>query len=62
MCGCGGTPRQFVGQATARNRLPLDYSVASLRVVDFIVDGLRKGEPDRGGGRARAVRARRVHG
>ncbi|WP_369261479.1 hypothetical protein [Streptomyces sp. R35] len=38
----------FVRQATARNRLPLDYSVNSLRVVDFIVDGLRKGSPDRG--------------
>lgn len=38
---------QFVRQITARNRLPLDYSVNSLRVVDFIVDGLRKGSPDR---------------
>ncbi|AVH61194.1 hypothetical protein C4B68_15150 [Streptomyces dengpaensis] len=38
---------QFVRQITARHRLPLDYSVNSLRVVDFIVDGLRKGEPDR---------------
>lgn len=35
----------FVRQATARNRLPLDYSVNSLRVVDFIVDGLRKEAP-----------------
>jgi len=33
----------FVARATARNRLPLDYSVASLRVVDFLIDGLRKG-------------------
>lgn len=33
---------QFVREVTARNRLPLDYSVASLRVVDFIIDGLRK--------------------
>jgi hypothetical protein len=33
---------EFVRDVTARNRLPLDYSVASLRVVDFIVDGLRK--------------------
>lgn len=39
---------QFVRQITARNRVPLDYSVNSLRVVDFIVDGLRKGEPERG--------------
>ncbi|GHG89722.1 hypothetical protein [Streptomyces lanatus] len=34
---------QFVARVTARNRLPLDYSVASLRVVDFLIDGLRKG-------------------
>ncbi|WP_037822883.1 hypothetical protein [Streptomyces sp. NRRL B-24720] len=33
----------FVERVTARNRLPLDYSVESLRVVDFVVDGLRKG-------------------
>ncbi len=33
----------FVSRVTARNRLPLDYSVASLRVVDFLIDGLRKG-------------------
>ncbi|MGP4083505.1 hypothetical protein [Streptomyces sp. KR55] len=33
----------FVTRVTARNRLPLDYSVASLRVVDFLIDGLRKG-------------------
>jgi hypothetical protein len=32
----------FVGRVTVRNRLPLDYSVASLRVVDFLVDGLRR--------------------
>ncbi|WP_425247645.1 hypothetical protein [Streptomyces sp. NEAU-NA10] len=37
----------FVARVTARNRLPLDYSVASLRVVDFLVDGLRKGGADR---------------
>ncbi|WP_243766358.1 hypothetical protein [Streptomyces sp. GC420] len=37
----------FVTRVTARNRLPLDYSVASLRVVDFVVDGLRKGKADR---------------
>ncbi|MEU1333102.1 hypothetical protein [Streptomyces sp. NPDC005865] len=35
--------RGFVAHATARNRLPLDFSVASLRVVDFLIDGLRKG-------------------
>ncbi len=37
---------EFVRDVTARNRLPLDYSVASLRVVDFIVDGLRKSGRD----------------
>jgi hypothetical protein len=37
----------FVARVTARNRVPLDYSVASLRVVDFLVDGLRKGGADR---------------
>lgn len=36
----------FVTRVTARNRLPLDYSVASLRVVDFLIDGLRKGGAD----------------
>ncbi|MFF3906599.1 hypothetical protein ACFYZJ_11505 [Streptomyces sp. NPDC001848] len=33
----------FIARVTARNRLPMDYSVAGLRVVDFMVDGLRKG-------------------
>jgi len=33
----------FVRESTRRNRLPLDYSVDSLRTVDVIVDGLRKG-------------------
>ncbi|KOG31913.1 hypothetical protein [Streptomyces resistomycificus] len=36
----------FVARVTARTRLPLDYSVASLRVVDFLIDGLRKGGAD----------------
>lgn len=36
----------FVSRVTARNRLPLDYSEASLRVVDFLIDGLRKGRAD----------------
>jgi hypothetical protein len=44
---CAGDMRSsaagFVARVTARNRLPLDYSVASLRVVDFLIDGLRKG-------------------
>ncbi|WP_461079620.1 hypothetical protein [Streptomyces deserti] len=33
----------FVARVTARHRLPLDFSVGSLRVVDFLIDGLRKG-------------------
>lgn len=37
----------FVARATARNRLPLDYSERSLRVVDFMIGGLRKGGADR---------------
>lgn len=37
----------FVSRVTARNRLPLDYTVASLRVVDFLIDGLRKGGAER---------------
>ncbi|MFD5793296.1 hypothetical protein ACFWIO_07105 [Streptomyces diastatochromogenes] len=37
----------FVARATARTRLPLDYSERSLRVVDFLIDGLRKGGADR---------------
>ncbi|WKX11986.1 hypothetical protein [Streptomyces sp. NL15-2K] len=37
----------FVTRLTTRNRLPLDYSVASLRVVDFLIDGLRKGGGER---------------
>lgn len=37
----------FVSGITAGNRLPLDYSVASLRIVDRLIDGLRKGGADR---------------
>ncbi|MFE0100083.1 hypothetical protein [Streptomyces sp. NPDC059009] len=37
----------FVAEVTSRNRLPLDYSVQSLRVVDFVVEGLRKGGKNR---------------
>ncbi|WAZ23676.1 hypothetical protein STRCI_005035 [Streptomyces cinnabarinus] len=46
-----GYTAAFVARVTARSRLPLDYSVASLRVVDFLIDGLRKGgaDPDRAG-------------
>ena len=38
---------QFVARVTERNRLPLDYGVASLRLVDLVVDGLRRDQPDR---------------
>ena len=31
----------FVRRLSRRGRLPLDYSVASLRVADFLLDGLR---------------------
>jgi hypothetical protein len=37
----------FVAGVTANHRLPLDYSVASLRIVDRLIDGLRKGGADR---------------
>ncbi|MET9383193.1 hypothetical protein ABZY09_19485 [Streptomyces sp. NPDC002928] len=37
----------FVSHIAARTRLPLDYSVRSLRVVDFLIDGLHKGGADR---------------
>ncbi|MEV0118129.1 hypothetical protein AB0H77_33630 [Streptomyces sp. NPDC050844] len=42
-----GHAARFVARASARSRLPLDYSVASLRVVDSLVDGLRAGTPER---------------
>ncbi|WP_181387335.1 hypothetical protein [Streptomyces sp. Act143] len=44
--GMRGRAAEFVTGITARSRLPLDYSVASLRVVDFLVDGVRKGGAD----------------
>ncbi|MGW1926764.1 hypothetical protein ACWCQ0_48750 [Streptomyces massasporeus] len=34
---------EFVARATTRARLPLDYTAASLRVVDRLIDGLRQG-------------------
>ncbi|MFE3633770.1 hypothetical protein [Streptomyces sp. NPDC059168] len=37
----------LVTRVTARGRLPLDYSERSLRLVDFLIDGLRKGGADR---------------
>lgn len=33
----------FVAGTTGRSRLPLDYSERSLRIADFLIDGLRKG-------------------
>lgn len=42
-----GNAREFVARVTVRNRLPLDFSVASLRVVDFLIAGLRKGDRGR---------------
>ena len=42
-----GYTSEFVAGLTARNRLPLDYSVASLRLVDLVVDGLRRNRPER---------------
>lgn len=44
--GMRGQAAEFVTRVAARGRLPLDYSVASLRVVDFLIDGLRKGGAD----------------
>ncbi|GGR31295.1 hypothetical protein GCM10010282_24730 [Streptomyces roseolus] len=41
-----GYAAEFVSRATARTRLPLDYSVASLRIVDRVVDGLRRTTDD----------------
>jgi len=38
---------EFVRRVSARNRLTLDYSVRSLRLVDFVVDGIREGGSER---------------
>ncbi|MCX5202934.1 hypothetical protein OG897_15935 [Streptomyces sp. NBC_00237] len=38
----------FVERVTVGQRLPLDFSVKSLRVVDFLVDDLRSGEAEEG--------------
>lgn len=38
---------EFVRRLTARNRMPLDYSADSLRLVDVVVDGLRQGGSER---------------
>ncbi|MEE1756177.1 hypothetical protein [Streptomyces sp. SP18CS02] len=37
----------FVARLTERHRLPLDYTAASLRLVDLVVDGLRRDQPER---------------
>ncbi|MFD3663561.1 hypothetical protein ACFWVF_23745 [Streptomyces sp. NPDC058659] len=36
----------FASRATAQARLPLDFSGTSLRIVDRVVDGLRRGGDD----------------
>lgn len=41
--GMAGRAAEFVERVGARVRLPLDYSVGSLRVVDRLIDGLRQG-------------------
>ncbi|MGX1883337.1 hypothetical protein [Streptomyces sp. NPDC055287] len=45
--GMRGYAAGFVEQLAGRNRLPLDYSVGSLRLVDLVVDGLRRDAPER---------------
>lgn len=40
---------RFVTDMSERSRLPLDYTVASLRLVDLVVDGLRRNRPVRAG-------------
>ncbi|MFF8841665.1 hypothetical protein ACF08N_02890 [Streptomyces sp. NPDC015127] len=47
--GMQGYAAGFVAEMNERSRLPLDYTVVSLRIVDFVVDGLRRGGPDRSG-------------
>ncbi|MFF0478935.1 hypothetical protein [Streptomyces sp. NPDC004284] len=41
-----GYASAFASRATVRTRLPLDFSAASLRIVDRVVDGLRQGAGD----------------
>ncbi|MFF4172989.1 hypothetical protein [Streptomyces sp. NPDC001744] len=36
----------FASRTASRTRLPLDFSAASLRIVDRVVDGLRSGAGD----------------
>jgi hypothetical protein len=39
----------FVNEMSERSRLPLDYTVTSLRLVDLVIDGLRRDRPGRAG-------------
>ncbi|MGW1143072.1 hypothetical protein [Streptomyces zhihengii] len=45
--GMQGYAAGFVAELSERSRLPLDYTVASLRLVDFVVDGLRRSTSER---------------
>ncbi|MEU0371934.1 hypothetical protein ABZ070_17055, partial [Streptomyces sp. NPDC006283] len=50
--GAGGMrsyTARFVAEMSERSRLPFDYSVVSLRLVDLVVDGLRRDRPARAG-------------
>ncbi|MFF8379441.1 hypothetical protein ACF07V_25305 [Streptomyces sp. NPDC015661] len=47
--GMEGCAAEFVERVGLRVRLPLDYSVGSLRVVDRLIDGLRRGGAGREG-------------
>ncbi|MFF9847793.1 hypothetical protein [Streptomyces litmocidini] len=44
-----GRASAFATRTTAKARLPLDFSAASLRIVDRVVDGLRRGAGDPAG-------------
>ncbi|MEU0399805.1 hypothetical protein ABZ318_06075 [Streptomyces sp. NPDC006197] len=44
-----GHASAFATRTTAKTRLPLDFSAASLRIVDRVVDGLRRGAGDPAG-------------
>ncbi|MEU0086729.1 hypothetical protein [Streptomyces sp. NPDC006274] len=39
----------FVNEMSERSRLRLDYTVTSLRLVDLVIDGLRRDRPGRAG-------------
>ncbi|MEU6626280.1 hypothetical protein ABZ926_36705 [Streptomyces litmocidini] len=44
-----GRASAFASRTAARTRLPLDFSAASLRLVDRVVNGLRQGAGDPAG-------------